>query len=239
MTDRDFSDELIAISDRYARRNPSDERYSLLRSEVQSMVHERQRVQLSFLANKNYSDSTWPPLSALRLTEVGCGNGSNLLEFLRFGFSPHNLTGIELLPHLVEAARHHLPESLSVMAGDASVAPIDSDSQDLVLASTVFSSLLDDEFQRQFADAMWSWLRPGGAVLWYDFTYNNPRNPDVRGVPLRRVQALFPQGRITARRVTLAPPLARALVRVHPALYGLFNSLPWLRTHILCWIEKT
>ena len=66
MTDRDFSDELIAISDRYARRNPSDERYSLLRSEVQSMVHERQRVQLSFLANKNYSDSTWPPLSALR-----------------------------------------------------------------------------------------------------------------------------------------------------------------------------
>ena len=85
---------------------------------------------------------------------------------------------------------------------------------------------------------MWSWLRPGGAVLWYDFTYNNPRNPDVRGVPLRRVQALFPQGRITARRVTLAPPLARVLVRVHPALYGLFNSVPWLRTHILCWIEK-
>ena len=85
---------------------------------------------------------------------------------------------------------------------------------------------------------MWSWLRPGGAVLWYDFTYNNPRNPDVRGVPLRRVQALFPQAHITARRVTLAPPLARAVVRVHPALYGLFNSLPWLRTHILCWIEK-
>lgn len=53
------------------------------------------------------------------------------------------------------------------------------------------------------------------------------------------MQALFPQGRITARRVTLAPPLARALVRVHPGLYGLFNSVPWLRTHILCWIEKT
>ena len=33
--------------------------------------------------------------------------------------------------------------------------------------------------------------------------------------------------------------LARVLVRVHPGLYGLFNSVPWLRTHILCWIEKT
>ena len=39
-------------------------------------------------------------------------------------------------------------------------------------------------------------------------------------------------------RVTLAPPLARALCRVHPALYGFFNLLPPLRTHVLAWIEK-
>ena len=112
-------------------------------------------------------------------------------------------------------------------------------SQEVVLVSTVFSSVLDPDFQQRLAAALWQWLRPGGAVLWYDFTYNNPRNPDVRGVPLPRVRELFPQSRITARRVTLAPPLARALVRVHPGLYGLFNSVPWLRTHILCWIEKT
>jgi hypothetical protein len=65
---------------------------------------------------------------------------------------------------------------------------------------------------------------PRRRVLWYDFTYNNPRNPDVRGVPLARVRQLFPQSRVTARRVTLAPPLARARCRVHPGLYGLFNS---------------
>lgn len=56
--------------------------------------------------------------------------------------------------------------------------------------------------------------------------------------PLRRMQELFPQARITARRVTLAPPLARALVRVHLGLYDLLNSVPWLRMHILCWIKK-
>ena len=85
---------------------------------------------------------------------------------------------------------------------------------------------------------MWAWVRPGGAVLWYDFTVNNPRNPDVRGVPLARVAQLFPQARIDARRVTLAPPLARVLCRVHPALYGLFNTLPFLRTHVLAWVGK-
>jgi hypothetical protein len=52
------------------------------------------------------------------------------------------------------------------------------------------------------------------------------------------VRALFPQGRLQARRLTLAPPLARAIVRLHPGLYTLFNALPFLRTHLLCWIAK-
>jgi hypothetical protein len=122
--------------------------------------------------------------------------------------------------------------------GDACSAPIAPESLDLVLQCTVFSSLLDEGFQQQLADAMWRWLRPGGAVIWYDFTVNNPRNADVRGVPLARLRSLFPQAHISHQRVTLAPPLARAVCRVHPALYGLFNALPLLRTHMLAWLQK-
>ena len=86
---------------------------------------------------------------------------------------------------------------------------------------------------------MWSWLKPGGAVLWYDFTFDNPRNPDVRGVPLARVRALFPAAlSVEARRVTLAPPIARRVARLHPSLYTLFNTVPALRTHVLAWIAK-
>ena len=80
---------------------------------------------------------------------------------------------------------------------------------------------------------MWRWLGPGGAVLWYDFTVDNPRNPDVRGVPLAGCARCFRRRPHQARRVTLAPPLARAVCRVHPALYALFNALPLLRTHVL------
>ena len=61
---------------------------------------------------------------------------------------------------------------------------------------------------------------------------------DVRGVPRAELRRLFPQGRLHARRVTLAPPLARALCRVHPSLYPVANALPLLRTHLLAWIEK-
>ena len=81
-------------------------------------------------------------------------------------------------------------------------------------------------------------MKPGGQVLWYDFTYDNPRNPDVRGVPVARVRALFPDGELSVRRLTLAPPIARPLARIHPSLYTLANALPWLRTHVLCWIRK-
>ncbi len=177
-------------------------------------------------------------MEALRLLEVGCGSGGNLLELLRLGCAPRHLAGIELLPERYVQARDVLPAGVRLQQGDALLADMPYASQDVVLVSTVFSSVLDSGFQQRLADTLWRWVRPGGAVLWYDFTYNNPHNPDVRGVSLRRVRALFPQGRITARRVTLAPPLARALVRVHPGLYGLFNSVPWLRTHILCYIEK-
>lgn len=86
---------------------------------------------------------------------------------------------------------------------------------------------------------MWRWLKPGGAVVWYDFTVDNPRNRDVRGVPVARLRQLFPQGgEPTARRVTLAPPLARAACRVHPWLHDALNLLPLLRTHVLAWVAK-
>ena len=111
-------------------------------------------------------------------------------------------------------------------------------SQDLVLVCTVFSSLLEDGHQQALAQALWRWLKPGGAVLWYDFEIDNPRNADVRGVPMKRVRELFPGAPIKHRRVTLAPPLACLLCRWHPGLYGLFNCVPLLRTHVVAWIEK-
>ena len=85
---------------------------------------------------------------------------------------------------------------------------------------------------------MWALVKPGGGVLWYDFVYNNPRNPDVRGVPLKHIRELFPRGKIYSWRITLAPPISRRVTRLHPALYAVFNLFPILRTHVLCWIQK-
>ena len=221
-----------AVAERYARRVP-DDRYSMLRPEVWQGVHERQRAMLRLFRQRGLGE-----LSMLRLLEVGCGAGGNLLELLRMGFAPERLSGIELLPERCAQARRVLPAALCLHAGDALGVELPAQSQDIVYVSTVYSSLLDYAFQQRLATAMWRWLKPGGAVLWYDFTMNNPRNPDVRGVPLIRLRALFPHGRVHAQRLTLAPPLARRVCRIHPSMYSVFNALPWLRTHVLAWVEK-
>jgi SAM-dependent methyltransferase len=222
------------VRERYDRRKTgvASDRYSPLHADVWQSMHERQRVMLQIFASFGLVS-----FGDMKLVEVGCGAGGNLLEFLRLGFQPQNLIGIELLEDRVARARKALPHGI-VRAGDAASTDIPVATQDVIFQSVVFSSLLDDAFQEKLANRMWSWLKPGGGVLWYDFTYNNPNNPDVRGVPVNRVRALFPLGQFTVRRVTLAPPIARRVCRILPCLYPVFNALPLLRTHVLCWIQK-
>ena len=225
--------EAAAVAARYARRDVGD-RYSPSRPEVRLMLQERRRAMLRRFAHQGLVD-----LARLRLLEVGCGTGGNLLELMQLGFLPQHLAGIELLPERCAAARSVLPAAVDLREGDALRAELPPASFDIVFVSTVFSSLLDDEVQQRLADAIWRWLRPGGGVLWYDFVVDNPRNADVRGVSVARVRNLFAQAAsVHAERVTLAPPLARVLVRVHPALYTVFNAVPWLRTHALAWVAK-
>ena len=227
--------EIDKVSQRYARRAETsvELRYSMLKPEIWQTVQERQRVLIALLAakcNKN--------IDQVKVLEVGCGSGGNLLELIRLGFSPENLVGNELLPERATIARKNLPTACQVLQGDATELDFAPNDFDIVYQSTVFTSLLDDEFQDRLAQKMFEWVNPGGGVLWYDFMFNNPSNPDVRGVPLTRIKALFPYGEFTIKRITLAPPISRRVCSLHPSLYHLFNAIPFFRTHVLCFIGK-
>jgi SAM-dependent methyltransferase len=222
------------IRQQYERRQalpPS--RYDPLEASVYMTTQEKERALIRCLRQSGLR-----PIADKRALEVGCGSGHNLLEFLRLGFQPENLVGNELQEDRAAAARHRLPEQIQILAGDATTLDLENQSFDIVLQSTVLTSILDDAFQQKLANRMWELVRPGGGVLSYDFVYNNPSNPDVRGVPVKRIRELFPQGEVRSWRLTLAPPISRRVAKVHPALYTLFNALPFFRTHALCWIRK-
>lgn len=232
----DRDDEARAVAERYARRDAGADarRYSLF--DPAALQEQQGRLRAM---REVWAAAGWDGLVGRDLLEVGCGAGGNLLDLLRLGAEPDRLSAIELLPERAAAVRAVLPSTVRLIEGDARAAALPDASQDAVLAFTVFSSLLDDVAQQQLATALWRWVRPGGGVLAYDFAVDNPRNADVRAMPPARWRALFPEARCTVRRVTLAPPLARAAGRVHRSLPGLLNLLPLLRTHRLCWLEKT
>lgn len=227
------ADDVAAMAGRYARRAGLAGLYDPLRPEVMQARHERLRVLAALLARHARA-----PLAELSLLEVGCGHGANLLDLIGLGFDPARLVANELLPERAAAARARLPAAVRLLEGDAMALPLADASLDLVLQSTVFSSLLDADFRARLAARLWRWLRPGGAVIWYDFAIGNPRNPDVTGLPPAEVRRLFPAATIEWRRVTLAPPLARRAAALHPALPALLNTVPLLRTHRLAWIAK-
>jgi hypothetical protein len=81
-------------------------------------------------------------------------------------------------------------------------------------------------------------VKPDGAILWYDFHVNNPRNPDVQGINNREIVRLFPNCRIDLRRITLAPPLARLLAPYSLLICYLLERLLVFNTHYLGVIRK-
>lgn len=226
--------EVSEIEARYERRVRDDARYSPLDPYVIMSEQEKDRAITRLFVDRGLDRR----ISAASLLEIGCGNGANLLRFLRMGFSPDRLVGNELLPDRVREARRVLPASLQLVEGDATTAELPQCSFDVVCLFTVLSSILDDRFQERLADRAWSLVKPGGGLLCYDFIYDNPCNRDVRGVRIRRLRGLLPEARLQIQRVTLAPPLGRPLARRWPGAYSLFNCIPMLRTHVLAWLQK-
>ncbi len=229
-------DELDRIRAEYARR-AQDPRlrglYSLFRPDVLFTVQTRERTALRLLRQAGFE-----PLDRFDILEVGCGEGGVLLDLLRWGADPARLHGCDLLPDRVVQARQRLPAATPLAVADAGALPYPSACFDLVLQFTVLTSVLDEGLRQRIAREMWRVLRPGGAVLSYDFRFQGFDNPAVRAIHPRQLRQLFPHGEFTARRVTLAPPIARRLAWWSWSCCELLAHLPWLRTHDLILIRK-
>ncbi len=234
MNTKNLEKELEQIEDRMKRRNSfSPDLYSPLKPDVVLRQQELERKLIKWLRKKNYNN-----ISDLKLLEIGCGSGKNILKFIELGFNPENIIGNELLEERLIHTKKILPASVKIISGNALDLELMNNSFDIVFQSTVFTSILDDKFKQALANKIWDLAKPGGGILWYDFIYDNPKNKDVNGIPLKEIKELFPEAKIKHWSLTLAPPISRLITKIHPSLYNIFNAFPFLRTHILCWIEK-
>jgi SAM-dependent methyltransferase len=203
-----------------------DERYGLENPANRYLFARREEALLRLLSEHGLRD-----LAKTRIIDVGCGNGGVLADFVRYGADPALMAGIDLLPDRIEAAGSRLPGA-DLRVGDATSLPFDDASFDIALQFTLLSSVLDGAVRAQIARETLRVLRPGGALVWYDFTWN-PTNRDVRGIGLRELRALYAGCQVDAQRVTLAPPLTRLLARRSTRLCRMLEVAPFLRTHLL------
>ncbi len=178
------------------------------------------------------------PLKAKKALEIGCGKGDWLIDFMRLGAEPENVRGIELDETRLAHAKKRMPAA-DLRSGNAAELPWPDQSMDIVLQSTVFTSILDNGLKKKIAGEMLRVLKKDGVIIWYDFFWDNPNNPNVKGVKASEISQLFPGCLINLKPITLAPPLTRSLIGFSWGICGLLEKLKFLNTHYLGVIRKS
>ncbi len=224
-------DRIRAEYQRRAREIPADF-YSLDKPANLFSRHNQERMLLAALRGAQLI-----PLRDRLVLEVGCGTGQWFSMFQAFGVSPERISGIELDQNRAAVCRQKFPRA-DVREGDACQLPWHDEFFDVVLQSTVFTSLLNPLTKQRVASEMLRVLKSDGCIVWYDFSFNNPSNSQVRGVGRREIQQLFPNCELRLSRTTLAPPLARRLVPWSWLLAQLLEQMKFLNTHYLGIIRK-
>ena len=230
----DSQPELDRIRDEYQRRErelPVDF-YALTRPVNLFFQQSRERALQSVL-----NTSQMVPLTDRKILDVGCGQGNWLAMFEAFGAKRSSLSGIELDAARAKLAADRFPGA-DIRAGNAGELPWPDQSFDIVLQSMVFTSVLDDAVRRKIAVEMQRVVRPKGYIVWYDFFYNNPNNAHVRAVKKAELAALFPEWKLTLRRITLAPPLARRIVSWSWPLAAMLERFRLFNTHYFGTLQR-
>jgi ubiquinone/menaquinone biosynthesis C-methylase UbiE len=195
-------------------------------------IHEREELLVRI-----FSEQGLTTLGGLKILDVGCGSGALLRHLCDFGADPGKCFGIDIIDKRLENAKR-LGPNLGLAFASGAQLPFGDETFDIVLQFTVLTSVLAPHLRQAISREMLRVLPRGGRFIWYDFAYNNPRNPDVRGIGRREIRQLLPGCRLRFWRVTLAPPIGRLAVRLNPFLYRALSELHLLRSHYLCVAEK-
>jgi len=221
---QESADQILAEYKRREREIPSD--FYSLKHPANLFIQQGQTRGLLWALKT----AALTPLNNRRIMEVGCGRGNWLSIFESFEAQRELLAGIDLDEDRAAECRRRFVGA-DIRGGDATQLPWPDQHFDVVFQSTVFTSILDAGMKQAVAREMLRVLKPQGAILWYDFHFNNPRNPHVRGVGRAEIKSLFPACSVTLRRMTLAPPIARRLVPISWIAAELLEKLQLLNTH--------
>ena len=176
-------------------------------------------------------------LGSKKILDVGCGNGAILSYFLKDGVPPENLYGIDLLSERIEEAKR-LYSGVCFTCENAEKLAYPDEFFDIIAQSTMFTSILDMKMKKGIATEMLRVLKLDGVIIWHDYRFDNPFNPNVKGIGKREIRNLFTGCQFEFRLVHLNPLIGRPLAKVSLELCLVLERISILRTHWLVTIKK-
>lgn len=218
-------DQLSETYDRY-RADDVLERWSKENPGNRFLLEERLRAQEQRLGELGLADR------AVDVLDVGCGGATSLPA----GIRSRRRVGVDLLfERLVEIGDDSPMDG--VACADGARLPFPDESFDLVILSTVLSSIDSDDIRRSVGVDIERVLRPGGCVMVYDMRLPNPSNRSIRPVRKSQVSSYFPHLAGSSTSITLIPQIARR-IGDRPSLYRALARVPMLRSHRLTLLSK-
>lgn len=172
------------------------------------------------------------PAAGATVLDLGCGEGRFAVVAREAGLPIASWIGVDLDPQAIASASESAPFA-SFVEASADRLPLEAASVDVIVASTLFSSLPSPELEAAIAKEISRVLVPGGWLVWYDLRYDNPANRAVHGLSRRRLLHLFPGWPGEIRSMTVLPPIARRLGPTTPVTYPLLELVPLLRSHLI------
>lgn len=183
-----------------------------------------------------------PDPATAKVLDVGCGEGLSLLPFLRVGFLPSNLYGVDVRSEQLAVARSRFP-MLHLQCGDAGRLEFPDGAFDIVQEQVMFLQIPDDELAGRIGAEMVRVTKPGGYLVISDWRYSKPGSTEFKGVDRKRIARLFSVGtRTSVERVfpgPMVPPVGRFFSRNLPSLYFTVRAVfPFLTGQVTTVLKK-
>jgi SAM-dependent methyltransferase len=180
--------------------------------------------------------------SSAKVLDIGCGDGTSLLPYLRLGFEPSNLHGVDIRREQIRLAQERLP-GLRIQCSDATRLDFPDGTFDIVQESMMFLQMTHSDLSQRVAGEMLRVTRCGGYLLLSDWRYGKMGSSEFKALDRKRIERLFYAGsETTVRRVfrgSLVPPVGRFLSKNLPSAYFIVRGIfPFLTGQVVTVLQR-
>jgi len=189
------------------------------------LMNERERMLTKTMSYLGL-DNRGPEILVL---DVGCGTGNNLADFIKYGYLPENLFGIDINKKQLKGT-YYLHSNLNIVSADACFIPFASKTFDVCLSFDLFA-VIEPSKRKRVADEIIRVLKPGGILLWFDLRLKS-NSSGVWAVPFNEIKRLFNGFEFHLKQIGLVPPLARLLSKYSTTLTHIVALIPVLHSHL-------